>query len=79
MRIQGQGVDLSIKLKPTQTNTHQTNSCYGPGVGGLCGYSRCTSAIAAANCSQLIPYVTRGWFRVAGLDIPENVKPLARI
>ena len=51
MRIQGQGVDLSIKLKPTQTNTHQTNSCYGPGVGGLCGCSRCTSAIAAANCS----------------------------
>jgi len=76
-------VDLSFKLMPTQTNTLQSNSCCGPGpgVGGTGGCSRCTHALAAANSSQLILSVTlfREWFKVVGLDIPENVKSFAGI
>jgi len=53
--IQAQYVDLSIKHIPTQINTHQSNSCYGPGSGGgsTGGFSESTYALAAANSPQL--------------------------
>ena len=58
--IQAQCVDLSIKLIPTQTNTHQSNSCCEPGlcVSGTGDCSRSMYALAGANSSQLIVSVT---------------------
>jgi len=58
--VQAQCVDLSINLLLTQTNTHQSNYCFGPGpcVVGKGGCSRCTCALAAANFSHLILSVT---------------------
>ena len=48
----------------------------GAGVGGTGGCSKSMTALIAANSSQLILSVTlfREWFKVVGLDIPENVK-----
>ena len=55
IRIQAQCVDLSIKLIPTQTNTHQSNSCCGPGlgVGGTGDYSRCMSKCSSESADTL--------------------------
>jgi len=83
IRIQAQCVDLSIKHIPTQTNTRQSNSCFGPGpgVGDTGSCSRSTSAFAATNSSQLILSVIlfRELFKVVGLDIPANVKTFVGI
>jgi len=61
----------------TQTNTCQSNSCYGPGPGvsGTGGCSGFTSALATTNSSQSILSVTlfHEWFNVVGLDIREDV------
>ena len=60
IRIQAQCVDFSIKLIPTQSNTHQSNSCCGswPDVGDTDGCSGNTYALSGANSTQLILSVT---------------------
>jgi len=51
------------------------------GVGGTGGCSRSTSALVAANSSQLIlsALVFREWFKIVVLDSPVNVKTFVGI
>ena len=49
----------------------------GPSVRDTDNCSRCTSALAAVNSSQLILPVE--WFKIVGLNIPENVQTFVGI